>query len=231
MTEGDTDMRIASLILAAAVAMALQPRPAAAQSEEDLLKRFEQHRSTHRGLSLAPVTSAGTTTATTGATAGAEQGGTETGASVASTGGEQAGGAASVSGAAASPSAETAGETRVEYVAMPEDSQVNIRIEFDFDSAVLRPSETAKLETLCSAMQRSDVRLFHIFGHTDAAGSDAYNLNLSKLRAQEVRRHLIEDCGIAPDRLRAIGVGEQYPLDPQDARAPENRRVEFQAIG
>jgi outer membrane protein OmpA-like peptidoglycan-associated protein len=221
-------MRIASMILAAAVAIALQPAPSGAQSsEEDLLKRFETHRSTHRGLSLAPVTSTGATAA--GAATAA------TAATQGSSGGSQ--GAATVSGTAASaqPARQAATATTtapdVEYVRMPEDAQINIRIEFDFDSAVLRPSEFGKLETLCNAIRRSDVGVFHIFGHTDSSGSAAYNLNLSLRRAEEVRRHMIDECGIEASRLRAIGLGQQYPLIPQDARAPENRRVEFQAIG
>ncbi|MEM9145367.1 MAG: OmpA family protein [Pseudomonadota bacterium] len=113
---------------------------------------------------------------------------------------------------------------------MPEESQINITIEFDFNSAQLRQSEFAKLETLCNAIKRSDVGLFHIFGHTDASGSDAYNLQLSRLRAEEVRRRMVGDCAIDGSRLRAIGVGEQYLLLPSNPNAPANRRVEFQAV-
>ena len=79
-------------------------------------------------------------------------------------------------------------------------------------------------------MQNVDVEMFRIVGHTDAAGSASYNERLSLLRAEEVKRHLVSDCGIAETRLQAVGVGEQFPLDKDDPRADVNRRVEFQAL-
>jgi OOP family OmpA-OmpF porin len=41
---------------------------------------------------------------------------------------------------------------------------------------------------------------------------------------------MVSDCGIAEDRLEAIGVGESFLLDETDPRGDENRRVEFQAL-
>ncbi len=114
------------------------------------------------------------------------------------------------------------------YVQIDPASQVNIRISFDFDSAALADSEKAKLVTLCEAMVASDIPVFKIIGHTDASGSDSYNQRLSLLRAEEVQRALINDCGIGPERLEATGVGEAFPFDPNDPRSDTNRRVEFQ---
>jgi outer membrane protein OmpA-like peptidoglycan-associated protein len=79
-------------------------------------------------------------------------------------------------------------------------------------------------------MHNVDVEVFRIVGHTDAVGSPAYNDRLSLLRAQEVKRHLVGDCGIAEERLEAVGVGQRHLLNPDDPAAQENRRVEFQAI-
>lgn len=106
--------------------------------------------------------------------------------------------------------------------------QVNIRVAFEFDSAALSPGEQAKLDAVCQAISNSDIPLFRIIGHTDASGADDYNQRLSLLRAEEVQRHLINSCGIAPERLEALGVGEAFPFDPNDPRADVNRRVEFQ---
>ena len=75
-----------------------------------------------------------------------------------------------------------------------------------------------------------DIQLFRIVGHTDSSGSESYNDKLSKLRAEEVKRHMVDDCGIEPTRLEAIGVGERHPFDKSNPRADENRRVEFQAL-
>jgi len=113
----------------------------------------------------------------------------------------------------------------------PVDNPVNVRISFDFDSAALREDQKPKLATLCGVMKSVDVKLFQIIGHTDSAGSAEYNENLSKLRAEEVKRHLVNDCGIDAARLEAIGVGESAPVNAADPRSDENRRVEFQALG
>ncbi|MFV0490674.1 MAG: OmpA family protein [Pseudorhodobacter sp.] len=118
----------------------------------------------------------------------------------------------------------------VAYTQVEEEDQVNIRIDFDFDSSVLRTSEKPKLATLCEAMKTVDVDLFRIVGHTDATGSDAYNEKLSLLRAEEVKRFLVNDCGIQATRLEAVGMGKRFLLNSEEPAADENRRVEFQAL-
>ncbi len=117
------------------------------------------------------------------------------------------------------------------YVPVDPAEQVNVQISFDFDSAVLRDDQKPKLATLCEVMKTVDVNLFQIVGHTDSSGSASYNQNLSLLRAQEVKRYLVNDCGIDENRLVAIGVGESAPFDPEHPEADVNRRVEFQALG
>ncbi len=87
---------------------------------------------------------------------------------------------------------------------------------------------STKLNTLCEVIKASDIAQFKIIGHTDASGTDTYNQNLSLLRAEEVKRHLVEDCGVPDGKLVAVGVGESFPIDPNDPRADVNRRVEFQ---
>ncbi|WP_170772273.1 OmpA family protein [Ruegeria lacuscaerulensis] len=118
-----------------------------------------------------------------------------------------------------------------EYQPVAAEDQVNIQVRFDFASAALRDDEKPKLSALCNAMKNVDVSVFQIIGHTDSAGSADYNQNLSLLRAKEVKRFLVSDCGIADERLEVLGVGEAEPLNKSDPRADENRRVEFQALG
>lgn len=122
-------------------------------------------------------------------------------------------------------------ESPVGFQTLPAEEQVNINISFDFDSAALREDQKPKLATLCKVMAQIDVNVFRILGHTDSAGSESYNERLSKLRAEEVKRFLVADCGIAPERLEAVGVGERAPILPDDPRADANRRVEFQVLG
>ncbi|MDG1282038.1 MAG: OmpA family protein [Pseudorhodobacter sp.] len=137
------------------------------------------------------------------------------------------------SSAAVVPSTTAQGKTEIApvvYSEIEKADQVNVRITFDFDSAVLRAEEKPKLSTLCQAMKTVDVDVFRIIGHTDASGSDDYNEKLSLLRAQEVKRFLVRDCGIAETRLEAVGMGKRFLFNKDDPRADENRRVEFQAL-
>lgn len=117
------------------------------------------------------------------------------------------------------------------YTEVDKADQVNIKIKFDFDSASLREDQKPQLATLCEVMKAVDVQLFQIVGHTDSSGSASYNENLSLLRAKEVKRHLVTECGIPENRLEAIGMGESAPFNADDPRSDENRRVEFQALG
>lgn len=115
------------------------------------------------------------------------------------------------------------------YVELDQDVQVNVQISFDFDSAALREDQKSKLVVFCEVLKSMQDDTFNIVGHTDASGTASYNERLSLLRAQEVKRHLVDDCGIDSVRLIATGVGESFPFDKANPNADENRRVEFQA--
>lgn len=138
--------------------------------------------------------------------------------------------------AAVDPASETKTETVVTasesatLVKMPEGMDVNVRIEFAFDSAALDDAQKPKLQKLCNVMRAADIQLFRIIGHTDASGSDDYNERLSRLRAEEVQRFFVNDCGIAANRLEAVGLGERFLLEDYDPDSDQNRRVEFQAL-
>lgn len=108
--------------------------------------------------------------------------------------------------------------------------QVNLRIEFGFDSAAISDDQKPKLEKMCLALRGAGVSTVRIVGHTDSAGTDAYNQTLSELRAREVARQLVDGCGIEAARIETLGMGERFPFNPSDTRADENRRVEFQAL-
>ena len=68
--------------------------------------------------------------------------------------------------------------------------------------------------------------MFLVAGHTDAKGSDVYNLDLSDRRAKSVQNFLIEQFDIDPKQLVAIGFGEEQLKNKEDPRAAENRRVQ-----
>jgi len=68
-----------------------------------------------------------------------------------------------------------------------------------------------------------------IVGHTDADGSDASNLELSKKRAASVMNTLVDEFGIASSRLETDGMGESEPVGDNGTTEgkAQNRRVEF----
>lgn len=118
----------------------------------------------------------------------------------------------------------------IEFVAVDQDEQVNVQVVFDVNSSVLRADQKPRLGPVCEAMSTLDGTLFQVIGHTDASGSTEYNDRLSVFRAESVSAYLIDVCGIANQRLQAIGVGERYLLDVDRPNAEVNRRVEFQAV-
>lgn len=115
-----------------------------------------------------------------------------------------------------------------EIVKKQELPSIDIEINFDYDSAQIRPSSLADVDALGQALTNEALAESRIVlnGHTDASGSDAYNQNLSDRRAAAVREYLISTFGITPDRLVAIGYGEERLKNANDPLAEENRRVE-----
>ena len=102
-------------------------------------------------------------------------------------------------------------------------------IEFEFDKAVLRRSAFPILDAVVKALvDKPDIQLVEVQGHTDEQGSDDYNLDLSIRRAATVKAYLIGE-GVAESRLTSQGYGETDPLDPSHTQAAYklNRRVAF----
>ena len=88
-------------------------------------------------------------------------------------------------------------------------------------------SSASALNQLLAALQSAPELEVDIEGHTDADGSDAFNLDLSQRRAASVVAWLV-DQGIAAERLQPVGKGEAQPVasnDTADGKAL-NRRVE-----
>lgn len=111
-------------------------------------------------------------------------------------------------------------------------SKVDFTITFDLNSAEIRPEAFPVLANLAQALkmeQFANVN-FLVGGHTDARGTDAYNLALSLARANAVRTYLIEHHGLDERRLQPIGYGQGHPKIKEDPMADENRRVEIVSV-
>jgi OOP family OmpA-OmpF porin len=98
---------------------------------------------------------------------------------------------------------------------------------FETNRADLRAGAVSKLEQLAAVMRENPDRAILIEGHADARGSESYNLDLSRRRAESVRAFLVRN-GVAADRIAATGYGEEYPVAPNDTAEGQtmNRRVE-----
>lgn len=102
-------------------------------------------------------------------------------------------------------------------------------INFDYDSTKIRMDSEPYLDQIGLMMnleKLSDQKII-IEGHTDAAGSDAYNHYLSENRARSVREYLQSKYNIPADRLQINGKGETAILPGKDPSDPMNRRVQF----
>jgi len=105
------------------------------------------------------------------------------------------------------------------------------RIEFDYDSANLRPGSESLLNDVVFILRSNPAMRVEVQGHTDNAGADDYNLRLSHSRAYSVLDYLRTKRVI--NQLSARGYGETTPIATNDTNAGRqtNRRVEFAIIG
>ncbi|MEE9256695.1 MAG: OmpA family protein [bacterium] len=102
---------------------------------------------------------------------------------------------------------------------------------FGFDSGEIKAASRPQLGEIARALApliRERGLRFRVVGHTDAKGSEEYNLALSERRARSVVRFLRERHGLPETHLRAVGLGESRPMAPNDTEEGrrQNRRVE-----
>ena len=104
---------------------------------------------------------------------------------------------------------------------------LDMRINFELDSAKLTAEAEESLKVFALMMQdeRLEIARFVVEGHTDARGSEGYNIDLSEARAAAVSTFLTNE-GISEERLSAVGLGKAQPR-VADEFDPENRRVEL----
>ena len=128
-------------------------------------------------------------------------------------------------------------EWEPEELAKVEADQIIIRdnIQFELGTANILPESKPTLVAIAKLVN-TDVQLGHIVieGHASEEGTDAYNYDLSNLRARSIYRALVE-VGVHPDRLSHRGYGEALPKvtikeGEDESLLAENRRVEFHIV-
>jgi len=104
---------------------------------------------------------------------------------------------------------------------------VELKTEFDFNKATVRPASHQRIKDAADYMKRHPDVDAIIEGHTDSIGSDKYNMDLSQRRAESVKKYMIDKFGISPSRLTAKGYGESKPIadNNTDEGRQRNRRV------
>ncbi|MEE4237441.1 MAG: OmpA family protein [Anderseniella sp.] len=107
-------------------------------------------------------------------------------------------------------------------------------IRFGFNESFVREEEIPQLERIGEIIERivasNPDEVFLIEGHTDAVGSDSYNLSLSEKRADAVRNAMLQYFNIAPENIETIGYGEDFLKIETEEAEQENRRVTIRRI-
>jgi outer membrane protein OmpA-like peptidoglycan-associated protein len=98
---------------------------------------------------------------------------------------------------------------------------------FDYDSDRIKPAAAENLRNLAQSLNNYPNTDLVIVGHTDNAGSDNYNADLSQRRSRAAANYLAS-LGVSPSRLKTYGRGENEPVaeNTTDAGRQQNRRVE-----
>lgn len=110
-------------------------------------------------------------------------------------------------------------------------------VEFAFDSYEIQAEFYEKLNTAAEIIIENDQGRYIVEGHTDAAGTAEYNLQLSLSRAHAVVNYL-KRKGVDVGKLRVVGKGDSELKHPEcrpqevcdDQKNFENRRVVFKQI-
>jgi len=101
-------------------------------------------------------------------------------------------------------------------------------IHFAYDSAVIRDSEQANLQSVVQALTADPSTKLLIEGNCDERGTEEYNRALGERRALAAREALAK-LGIDPMRIRTESFGKDKPVDPghDEAAWQKNRRDDF----
>lgn len=106
---------------------------------------------------------------------------------------------------------------------------VELRVLFDFDKAEVKAIYGDELAAVAEAMKRHPDIVLVLEGHTDAIGTEAYNLDLSRRRVEAVKAKLVSDYGIDPARIETEAYGESRPV--ADNATPEGRAQNRRVVG
>ncbi|MDD4732387.1 MAG: OmpA family protein [Desulfovibrio sp.] len=111
--------------------------------------------------------------------------------------------------------------------------RMDLYLEFDTNSAQIRPEFHDEIAKVGEVLRKYPKSTAMIVGYTDDVGSYAENIRLSTNRARAMRDHLVREFQVAPDRLQAVGYGENFPVEANASAEgrQRNRRVSVYVTG
>jgi outer membrane protein OmpA-like peptidoglycan-associated protein len=111
--------------------------------------------------------------------------------------------------------------------------QLVLDIQFNSDSAIVRPESYKLLGRVADALYHPYLqdKKFLVVAHIEATGKRPNNLDLSQKRASAIREILVTTFRVSPQRVVALGLGEEQLQDRGKPTTPVNRRVQLIAIG
>lgn len=119
-------------------------------------------------------------------------------------------------------------QNRNHYVVLNEE-----QVRFKFNSAKLDPSFKKVLDDVAQQLKQNADAILVMEGHTDATGSDDYNIQLGQKRVQAVIRYLVVSQDVPINRISDLSLGKDRPVAPnktKDGRA-QNRTVIVRVMG
>ncbi|MDB5397753.1 MAG: TonB-dependent receptor [Rhodospirillales bacterium] len=124
--------------------------------------------------------------------------------------------------------AETAAYAAPPVVAPAPSVPKSYLVFFDFNKSDLTPQAVTIVDQAAHNAGPAGVTKLEVTGHTDTVGSDAYNMRLSRRRAESVAAQL-EKNGVPSSEIEIIAKGKRDPLVPtaDGVKEPQNRRVQI----
>lgn len=100
-------------------------------------------------------------------------------------------------------------------------------VQFDFDKYEIKSAYKPQFDKIARTLKESSDISITVEGHTCWLGTDDYNLSLSDQRAAAVKEMLVQDYGVAEDRINVVGFGESRPVADNNTQAgrEKNRRA------
>ena len=109
-----------------------------------------------------------------------------------------------------------------------EEVSIMLLVEFDFDKDHVKSYYHSDILEVANFLKTYPETNIVLEGHTDSQGKEGYNLNLSKKRAESIKKYMVDTFGISVSRISTKGFGMSQPVATNSTKEgrKQNRRVE-----